>query len=865
MQSNNPISNPNFVRWFGSSKVKDKFGQPRIVYHGTQSEFTHFDYFKTNQDNFFGRGFYFSSSKVDINKNYATSSGPDPQLRLSNAIDQVYDDPSDAIEYYNNKYNTEIDEENENEVDKAINVYASEVIMGRTNEGSVMPCYLHMEKPCYVGFGDRDTFFEFNQNYDEESDEYGEPTGLGADLANFLSNYNIDIYEDMISYQGLSAFKLLRTIGKEISEKYIEDNDGNLYIPGVLFAEFLKETNFDGIIQKPAMFFRSMNNVQRAFHYIVWEPNQIKSATGNNGNYSLDSNDIRESFSMTKLGAVELQKFKEAVNYEYYKDKIDQQTFEWLISLDPTKDKKYSRWIIEWWLKEYITPALEIRQKSIPNFPNATPNFPLSFKQAIGEDDTFWLGTYYSNPQRNQLLRFYQEDGTKVIEDLTWYIKLKNKKVLENESEYNIMNIKGFKALWGLINAKYADEIEEIEANEPIPENEYIKLYEDSQWLVVIPKTERASCKYGQGTRWCTAGKKDNQFKNYTRGGEKEKELIIVIDKSNPRKNKWQIHFDSKQFMDIHDDPVKEPLELIKSWPSEVNESIYNNTHAFLFSPHKKEDILNLLQDPKRWGILQKDLERENFVETLRNKDITNATEIISNNLWKSGYVDYAFENDVDFDNYESYTYGYDHPWEYLKANTIPGNLGDLEDCEYCGGMGYALYVVDKSKDEYTESLDQEQYDHVLSMLSDKKPELVEPFKQVYSIKDKDGRISPNDEAAAHEIMKEYGQKCRMCQGTGKEDYDKHDPDLWSEEQREEAGQSYEEVAREEAINEGANYLDQVRNDKNEAEKVYNYMINNTLFYISKNNPNYGEYEIHNREVIDTILNLLILFNIINI
>jgi hypothetical protein len=56
------------------------------------------------------------------------------------------------------------------------------------------------------------------------------------------------------------------------------------------------------------------------------------------------------------------------------------------------------------------------------------------------------------------------------------------------------------------------------------------KLYEDERHLIVVPKTTEASCYYGQGTRWCTAAKKNNQFENYSQDGV----LFYIIDKTNP-------------------------------------------------------------------------------------------------------------------------------------------------------------------------------------------------------------------------------------------------------------------------------------------------------------------------------------------
>jgi len=45
--------NPNFKKWFGDSKVLDEDGSPKIMYHGTDSNFTVFDLRRTEGDSFF--------------------------------------------------------------------------------------------------------------------------------------------------------------------------------------------------------------------------------------------------------------------------------------------------------------------------------------------------------------------------------------------------------------------------------------------------------------------------------------------------------------------------------------------------------------------------------------------------------------------------------------------------------------------------------------------------------------------------------------------------------------------------------------------------------------------------------------------
>lgn len=59
-------------------------------------------------------------------------------------------------------------------------------------------------------------------------------------------------------------------------------------------------------------------------------------------------------------------------------------------------------------------------------------------------------------------------------------------------------------------------------------EKQINKIYEDDDWLILIPQTYEASVKYGYNTKWCTASEKTSeQFVSYTRDGV----LIYIIHK----------------------------------------------------------------------------------------------------------------------------------------------------------------------------------------------------------------------------------------------------------------------------------------------------------------------------------------------
>lgn len=54
-------------------------------------------------------------------------------------------------------------------------------------------------------------------------------------------------------------------------------------------------------------------------------------------------------------------------------------------------------------------------------------------------------------------------------------------------------------------------------------------VYNDDRWLVIAPKTHKASCKYGAGTKWCVASNTtSNHWTNYSRNAT----FFFIIDKT---------------------------------------------------------------------------------------------------------------------------------------------------------------------------------------------------------------------------------------------------------------------------------------------------------------------------------------------
>ena len=160
---------------------------------------------------------------------------------------------------------------------------------------------------------------------------------------------------------------------------------------------------------------------------------------------------------------------------------------------------------------------------------------------------TKWIISRFVDP--NGGIRFV-EDLSKLTDPLTRYAKLTQSGVIPTDQR----DINKFKSMNLLLNLmdQYVEKKTGREERQNEEEN-LIKsgqavLYKDTGALkIMIPKTKEAAKYYGRGTRWCTAGDKDNRFKYYNKQGP----LYDIIFRGSGVK--WQFHFESAQFMDERD------------------------------------------------------------------------------------------------------------------------------------------------------------------------------------------------------------------------------------------------------------------------------------------------------------------------
>ncbi|HUW47464.1 MAG TPA: hypothetical protein VMW36_01815 [Patescibacteria group bacterium] len=79
---------------------------------------------------------------------------------------------------------------------------------------------------------------------------------------------------------------------------------------------------------------------------------------------------------------------------------------------------------------------------------------------------------------------------------------------------------------------------------------------ETDEWIVYVPTNKGAACELGKGTKWCTAAPGLDYYEQYH---TEEDPLFIFVNKRYPERERYQFHYGTAQFMDIHDVPVNVP------------------------------------------------------------------------------------------------------------------------------------------------------------------------------------------------------------------------------------------------------------------------------------------------------------------
>ena len=300
------------VDFFKNSKARDEDGNLAVVYHGTVREFYAFDREYGNAEGDMGKGFYFTNSIEDVERNYANFHGADFENKLMreaemlewpNSKDYVNEDgsymeASEIVEVLREKYAT-------------------------AEEPITLDCYLNIENPCYVGSRNTYLFDDISDNYDiddyeDEDDYYADVDQMAVDYvedaisAIYREGYDAEGVADIL-YEAISEGGIkLEDLKSRLGELYLEDDNGNL-ISHELARIIVESLGYDGIIDDSVSSkFKNMGMRADTVHYIVFNSNQAKLTTNEN---PTDNEDIRYSdrdSEGTQLTAEQVEYFKKS-------------------------------------------------------------------------------------------------------------------------------------------------------------------------------------------------------------------------------------------------------------------------------------------------------------------------------------------------------------------------------------------------------------------------------------------------------------------------------------------------------------------------------------------------------------------------
>lgn len=287
----NPLTKEQ-MEYFSESQARDENGNLVKVYHGTMSDFWEFSREYGNKEGDMGAGFYFTNNDTDVWENYANENGADLTTKIETRAEQLlWDDDM--------------------ELEEAMEI-ARQEFMNRT-EPRLIEAYLNIKNPIILD-GRSSTTFDYNEVYDEEADEYGEPSGEFVEFVESLKNAVEDYdtggyYTDQLNkmYQrfsddgSISAWDAIKDAKDLLSD--FEDYDSAVLGGHEVVRQALEDMGYDGIIDKMVAWKFGSKSGRRnpmqgvtpdTTHYIVFSSNQAKEVTNEK---PTDSPDIRYSLS----------------------------------------------------------------------------------------------------------------------------------------------------------------------------------------------------------------------------------------------------------------------------------------------------------------------------------------------------------------------------------------------------------------------------------------------------------------------------------------------------------------------------------------------------------------------------------------
>lgn len=229
----------------------------------------------------------------------------------------------------------------------------------------------------------------------------------------------------------------------------------------------------------------------------------------------------------------------------------------------------------------------------------------------------------YGNSRIIWINKGFLNDKNRQIED--WFSRIKTLfetyDELRKHNEINIINFNsvengGLTEIEDMIDVYYHRQEEKDKGKlfEKQGKNEVELIYETDKVLIISPKTQKSAVYWGQKTKWCTSrylkGKRnekealeENLFYDYHKDTVRHKLYIILFKEGKEftiqdvniididKLNKFQIHFNTAQFMDYNDDDVNilsnERKGILFEWFEKLEK---NNNYLGIVNCYKSDE-----------------------------------------------------------------------------------------------------------------------------------------------------------------------------------------------------------------------------------------------------------------------------------
>ena len=293
----------NFTRWSNGlpiaqmgKKYQFKSGEGVVIaaLHGTAGDFESFDLSLSNQGSSLGAGIYATNNAIDASVNY-DGAGDD----ITGKINRIVEDIGGMDEDFAR-----------DEATRRLRI---------AHGGMILPLWIRMDNPFVIGKRDEEspgeTWFDYQIAYDDEDDTAREQGAVldfiealkqaVRDMRDILDGNDdgsisslIDfILEDACDNDGISANRIIMMAQNNEDMSYYYNKNGE-HCSEEIIRRAIEIMGFDGMIDldvdsrfgSKAKDGAPMAGVtSETTHFIAFDPRQVKSRMGNNGDFDLDT------------------------------------------------------------------------------------------------------------------------------------------------------------------------------------------------------------------------------------------------------------------------------------------------------------------------------------------------------------------------------------------------------------------------------------------------------------------------------------------------------------------------------------------------------------------------------------------------